>query len=106
MYRVTRSSFPPYKDLVLHMMDNVVSAQGRDNSVLLGDNDPNRAGKSAKDFLSDYIEALIMHISTEATSQRGGPPSGKSHTELVMLVPTSWLHILKSRILKVCFSPI
>lgn len=104
MYRVTGSSFPPHKDLVRHIVYGDTAAEGRANSAWLGDNNPDRAGKSAKEVLSDYIEALLIHISTKAASQRGGPPLGKSDTELVMLVPTAWPRNLKRTILHVSCS--
>jgi hypothetical protein len=65
MYRVTGSSFPPFKDLVRHMVYDDTAAEGRANSAWLGDNNPDRAGKFAKEVLSDYIEALLIHISTK-----------------------------------------
>jgi hypothetical protein len=103
-YQVTKSSFPPHKDLVRHMVYDELAAQGRDNRAWLGDNDFDRAGKTANAVLSNYIEALVVHIAAEVASQCSGPPLGRFCEELVMLVPTTWPHSLKTMILHVSFS--
>lgn len=100
---VTETSFPPHENLVRHIV-NDDAAQGRDESAWLSDNDFVRADKSAKNVHSNYIKALIIHISAEVASQRSGPPLGRLYKEVVMLVPTTWPHSLKSMILQVGFS--
>jgi hypothetical protein len=102
---VTKSSFPPHKNLVRHLTyDENPAVRLRDNettAVRQGGNDFDRAGTSAKDVLSDYIEALVIHVSTEVASKRSGALFDKFHEEVIILVPTL-PHSLKTTILQVC----
>lgn len=112
---MTKSDFPPHKDLVRHMMydDHSVRRVFRClclESYMQGYSSRagafDRTGKPSGDRLSDYLEALGTHITTEIASKRRGRPINSSHKEILIVVPDLWCDGLKNTILQVGSSPL
>ena len=114
-HRITKTIFAPHKDLMRQMIYDNNLVQCRVDTLGLRDDNLHRAvdnlhravnnfdgsGKSAKDILADYVEALGVHITTEIASKYSGTPINRFQKEVLLVIPNRWRDRLESEILQV-----
>lgn len=107
---LTQSNLLPPKDLLRDVMYDEIRARGGFPSWLMerymkpygsraGQLD--RTGKPGGNRLSDYLEALGAHITSELASEHGGRPINSSHKEILIVVPNIFSESLKNTNLQV-----
>ena len=112
---LTKSNLLPPEDLLRGVMYDEIRARGDVRSRLIerymtpygsraGQLD--RTGKPGGNRLSDYLEALGAHITSELASEPGGRPINSSRKELLIVVSKGFSESLKNAILQVGSSPL